>query len=295
VEGSWVVAGEQRSRVVGLSARPGAELRPTLQQGASCATLRHMSRDTKRGARNEQAEWKVAPHGPIEQLEHNLWRVEGDVPGGKLKRVMAIGKLANGDLVVHNAIALEEALMREIDAWGRVAFIVVPNGYHRLDCARFKGRYPDAKVVCPSAAAKRVGEVAKVDLSYANFAEGSDVTLRHLAGTKENEGIMIVKHGTTSTVVFNDLVFNMPHVGGTIGWILRYVTKSSGSPTISLISRMLVVKDKAAVAKELRDLAALPGLSRLIVSHHQTISNKPAELLEHLASTLAPAPKHLTS
>ncbi len=97
---------------------------------------------------------------------------------------------------------------------------------------------------------------------------------------------MVVKHGESSTIVFNDLVFNMPHVGGAIGWVLRYLTASSGGPKISRISRLLVVKDKAAVAKELRELATLPGLSRLIVSHHQTITERPAELLGQLASTL---------
>ncbi len=129
-----------------------------------------MSNDARQSLRVEQAQWKVGPHGAIEKLEHNLWRVEGDVPGGKLKRVMAIAKLPDDDLVVHNAIALDEPRMREIDEWGRVAYIVVPNGYHRLDCGRFKRRYPSAKVVCPAAAIKRVNEVAKVDVSYADFS-----------------------------------------------------------------------------------------------------------------------------
>lgn len=245
-----------------------------------------MSVDSRKNIRVEQAEWKVSPHGAIEKLEPTLWRVEGDVPRGKLKRVMAVAKLADDELVVHNAIALEEQLMREIDDWGRVAYVVVPNGYHRLDCARFKKRYPNAKLVCPTAAVKRVSEVAKVDLTYAEFPSSDGVTLRHLAGTGENEGIMIVKHGETCSVVFNDLIFNMPHVKGPIGWLLRYVTASSGGPTISRVAHWLVIKDKQAVAKELRELAALPGLTRLIVSHHLTITEQPAELLERLAGAL---------
>lgn len=247
-----------------------------------------MSSDTRRSVRAAQAEWKVGLHGPIEQLESNLWRVQGDVPGGKLKRVMTIARLPSAEVVVHNAIALEETLMRQIDDWGKVAYVVVPNGYHRLDCARFKRRYPAAKVVCPSAATKRVGEVAKVELSYADFPSCDEVSLRHLAGTNENEGIMLVKHGETSTIVFNDLIFNMPHVGGTMGWVLRYLTASSGGPTISRLARMLVVKDASAVARELRELATLPGLCRLIVSHHEIITERPAELLQRLADTLSP-------
>lgn len=249
-----------------------------------------MSSDTQSNVRAVQAEWKVAPHGPLEQLEANLWRVQGDVPGGKLKRVMTIAKLPNDELLVHNAIALDEPQMRQIDDWGKVAYVVVPNGYHRLDCARFKRRYPQAKVVCPKEATKRVSEVAKVDLSYADFPSTEDVTLRHLAGTNEAEGIMLVKHAEASSVVFNDLIFNMPHVGGPMGWVLRYVTASSGGPTISRLARMLVVKDRAKVADELRRLAELPDLRRVIVSHHEMITQRPAEQLQRLADTLSPKP-----
>lgn len=78
-------------------------------------------------------EWKVGPHGPLEKLSERLWRVEGDVPGVPMKRVMTIAKRANGDLVLHNAIALADKEMAEIEALGPVKTLVIPNGYHRLD------------------------------------------------------------------------------------------------------------------------------------------------------------------
>src|SRR5690606_40207152 len=89
------------------------------------------------------SDWKVGEHGPIEKLEPNLWRVEGEVAGTSLRRVMVLAKMADGGVVVHNGIALEEYLMREIDDWGEVRYVVVPNAYHRLDCARFKRRYAE--------------------------------------------------------------------------------------------------------------------------------------------------------
>lgn len=232
------------------------------------------------------AEWKVEDHGPIQKLEPNLWRVEGVVPGTKLRRVMTLAQMQSGDVIIHNAIALEEYLMHEIDALGDVRYVVVPNAYHRLDCSRFKRRYPRAKIVCPKTATKRVGEMAAVDLTFDKFASDGVVTLRHLDGTKEGEGVMVVKHGETSTVVLNDLIFNMPHVGGFIGWVLKYVTKSSGGPTISRVSRSLVIKDKAAVKAELERLADTPGLSRIIVSHHEVIDENPKQVLLDLARSL---------
>jgi hypothetical protein len=232
------------------------------------------------------SEWKVGEHGPIQKLEANLWRVEGEVPGTKLRRVMTLVKMADGAVLVHNAIALVEHLMREVEAWGTVTYVVVPNAYHRLDCARFKRRYPQAKIVAPKAGAKRVAEMTPVDLTFDEFPNDEKVTLRHLKGTNDSEGVLVVYHQTGSTVVLNDLVFNMPHVGGFVGWMLRHVTKSSGGPVISRVSRLLVIKDKTEISAELHRLAETPGLSRIIVSHHEVISDKPAEVLERLAQSV---------
>jgi len=49
---------------------------------------------------NTTSPWKVLPHKPIEKLAENLWRVEGDLEGMPLKRVMAIAKRADGSLEV---------------------------------------------------------------------------------------------------------------------------------------------------------------------------------------------------
>lgn len=232
------------------------------------------------------SDWKVGEHGPIQKLEPNLWRVEGEVAGTSLRRVMVLARMADGGVVVHNGVALEEYLMREIDAWGEVRYVVVPNAYHRLDCARFKRRYPDAKIVCPRAAVKRVTELVPVQLTFDKFPSDEDVVLRHIDGTNEAEGVMIVNHEASSSVVLNDLVFNMPHVPGVIGWALRHLTKSTGGPVISRIARMLVVKDKAAVRRELETLAATPGLSRVVVAHHEVIDEQPEVVLKRLAATL---------
>src|SRR3569623_764868 len=88
--------------------------------------------------------WRVLPHGPIEKLSDRVWRVEGDVPGMPLKRVMTIALCADGGLDIHNAIALNDAGMAQLEQWGPVRVIVVPNGYHRLDAEVFAARFPDA-------------------------------------------------------------------------------------------------------------------------------------------------------
>src|SRR4051812_39840203 len=115
--------------------------------------------------------WTVLPHQAIEVLADNLWRVEGGLPDMPLKRVMTIVRRPAGGLVVHNAIALDDASMARIDAWGPVEYLVVPNGYHRLDAKVFKQRYPQARVLCPRGSSKKVAEVVAVDGSYEDFPD----------------------------------------------------------------------------------------------------------------------------
>ena len=230
--------------------------------------------------------WKVYSHGPLEELEPNLLRVEGSLPGMDLKRVMTVARRTDGLLVIHNGIALEEPDMARIEALGEPGFIVVPNGFHRLDAKTFKDRYPSAKVVCPRGAVPKVEQVVSVDLTYDDMPADEDVTVRHAEGCGQLEGVMIVRHGETSSVVFNDLVFNMPHVSGFAGFVLRHLTASTGGPKISRIAKLFLIKDKKAFAEDLRVLADTPGLSRIIVSHHEVIEDRPAEILRELAASL---------
>jgi hypothetical protein len=95
---------------------------------------------------------------------------------------------------------------------------------------------------------------------------------------------MIVKDRAGTTIVLNDIVFNMPHVGGFSGFMLRHVTASTGGPRSSRIARWFLARDKPALRAHLERLAQLPEVRRVIVSHHQVI-DEPA-VLRQLASTL---------
>src|SRR5688500_15019070 len=107
-------------------------------------------------------EWKVLPHGPIERLTENLWRVRGELGRIPIGRVMTLARRSDGTVVIHNAIALEELLMEEIESWGRPSFILVPNRFHRIDAPAFAARYPEARVLCPARATKKVAQVVRV-------------------------------------------------------------------------------------------------------------------------------------
>lgn len=230
--------------------------------------------------------WTVLPHLPIEEVAENLWRVQGGLPNMPLKRVMTIARKADGGLVVHNAIALDDESMGRIDAWGPVQFLIVPNGYHRLDAKVFKARYPNARVLCPRGSTKKVAEVVAVDGAYEDFPADPDIRFETLDGTGAQEGVMVVRSLDGVTVVFNDAVFNMPHGRGFTGWIFKHVTQSTGGPRVSRLMRLFVMKDRAAFKEHLQRLAELPALRRVIVSHHRMVSDDAAGALRTAVATL---------
>lgn len=213
-------------------------------------------------------EWTVLEHGPIEKLADNLWRVDGTLPGMSLHRVMTIAKLGDGRLAVHNAIALREPEMKEIDAWGTVALILVPNGFHRLDAPAFKSRYPGAKVLAPKGSRKKVEEVVAVNGTYDDFPKDDAVRLESLRGVKGQEGAMVVQSSDGATVVLNDVVFNMPKKpSDAMGWLITSAFGSAPGPRVSRLFKWFVIDDRQGLREDLNRLAATPDLTRLIVSH----------------------------
>lgn len=227
--------------------------------------------------------WQVHPHQPIEKLEPNLWRVEGDIPGANGTRVMTLARLADGGLVIHNGIALEEEPMREIEAFGRPALLIVPNGFHRLDAKVYKQRYPSLRVVCPTGARAKVEQVVKVDATYADAVGDAGVRLFHLDGTKEREGCLQIDSGGKTTVVFNDVVNNLPKMGGLFGFLLA----PTGKPSVPRLARWLTVADKRALKAHLEKVAETPNLARIIVSHGAVVASQPGEVLRGVAAMLA--------
>lgn len=226
--------------------------------------------------------WTVFPHRPLEKLADNLWRVEGDIPQGGGTRVMTLARLGDGRLLVHNAIALEESLMQEIEAFGKPAVLVVPNGFHRLDAKVYKARYPEAKVYCPEGARKKVEQVVPVDGSYDDAPHDDQVSLTHLEGTKKGEGVLLVRSKEGATVTLNDALCNLPTTGGFMGFLFG----PTGHPSVARIARWLVMKDKQSFKDHLTRLADTPDLTRLIVSHGKMVSNGAAEALRAAANEL---------
>lgn len=215
------------------------------------------------------SDWKVLEHGPIERLAENIWWVQGSLPGMSLKRSMVIVRLADGRLVIHSGIALKLEAMNEIESWGQPAFLIVPNGGHRLDAPAYKARYPQIKVFCAKGSRARVEEAVPVYGTYEDFPSDETVRFETLHGVADAEGAMIVRSADGETVVLNDVMFNMDRKRDPLGFFFTTLLGSAPGPRVSRLAKLLYIKDKPALRQDFGRFAELPDLTRLIVAHEK--------------------------
>lgn len=222
--------------------------------------------------------WTVLPHEPIVKLSPNLWWVRGDLPGMSLKRTMTIARRADGQLVLHSPIALDAPELAELEAFGEPAFVVVPNGWHRLDTPAYKQRYPKLQVFAPRGSKQKVEEVIGVDGTFEDFPNDARVRLEPLKGIGDLEGVMLVHDRDGTSVVLGDIVFNMDRKRDLLGFLFTTALGSAPGPRISRFGKLVLVKDNEALKADLLRLAQLPDLVRVIVAHERVAEGPAAQV-----------------
>jgi hypothetical protein len=214
--------------------------------------------------------WNVLPHGPIKKLTENVWRASGEMGHIPMRRAMELVKRPNGDVWIHNAVALEDTAMAQIEAWGPLRVLLVPSGHHRMDAARFKERYPELRVLCPRGAAKRLRARVAVDGTFDELPADDDLAIEPLDGVGEMEAVVRVTSADGVSLLFCDGVFNMQHRPGVLGAFFRIVG-STGGPRVTNIFKLAVLKDRAAFKASLLRLAEVPRLKRILLQHEDPI------------------------
>jgi hypothetical protein len=187
--------------------------------------------------------------------------------------------------VVWSAIALDDTEMTRLEAFGRPAFLVVPNSIHRLDARVWKKRYPQLQVVAPPGARAKVAEIVPVDATEPAFGDSS-VEFVSVAGTGGHEAALVVHAENGTTLVLNDIVGNIRDATGLGGWLLRVAGVAGDAPRIPRVVKRKLVKDADALRAQLLQWAQTKTLKRILVSHGAPIEDNPRQVLSDLAGSL---------
>jgi len=232
--------------------------------------------------------WSVLPHDELVSLAENLWWVEGDLPNMSLRRSMTVARTDDGRLALHSAIALHEEALVELQSLGELTWLIVPNGWHRLDAAQYKARFPYLKVVCPAKAKAAVEKVVEVDSSYEELGElGPGVTLEPFEPNRSMEGSMVVRSRDGVTLTLTDSLFNLPHQDGMFWWFYGRVLGATGGPRITPITRAMLTftRTRSGYKRWLKKWDDTGDVVRLIPGHGAVI-HQAAPTLTQLANSL---------
>lgn len=154
----------------------------------------------------------------LEKIHENIFAAQGSLRmsiGVVFPVRMTLITNDAGEIWLHSPIAIDDALAREIDALGKVRWIVAPNCMHHLYYKKACERWPEAeRVIAPGLSKKRP------DIEFhSELGRGVDSTRWldwidscFMAGSsKVNETVFF--HRPSRSLIVTDLVFNLPKDG----------------------------------------------------------------------------------
>lgn len=191
---------------------------------------------------------------------------------------MTVLPLAEGRLALVSPIPLDEARVAAIGALGKVEFLIAPNLLHHLYLGDAARRYPDARVLAPSALGKkrpelRIAQALDTGVPPELAAAVDVVPVAGAPGIDEYAFF----HRATRSLVLTDLVFNVTRPEGWLAHLLFYLGGTHERLAASRIWRLKVV-DRAAFAASIERLLALP-FETLVVAHGDIVAHDAREQL----------------
>lgn len=147
----------------------------------------------------------------LEKLGHEIWTAEGsDVValfGFRYPTRMAVIRLADGELLVWSPVALTDGLRAEVDALGKVGYLVAPNSLHHLFIADWKRSYPAARIYAATELHKKRRDIAfDGDLASAPPPEWSGEVEYVIVEGNAITSEAVFFHRSSRTVIFTDLI-----------------------------------------------------------------------------------------
>jgi hypothetical protein len=218
----------------------------------------------------------------LRALAADLWVVERPQRfyGLEVGTRMTVIRLVDGSLLLHSPVALDAPLCAELDAIGRVRFLVAPNRVHHLYAGGVVERYPDARLwVGPGVERKRPDLVYVAVLGDEAPEEWRGQVDQVFFRGRPYENEVVFFHRASRTVVICDLAFNFgPRAALPTRWLMRAIG-SYGRFGPSTLDPWLI-RDRAAARASLEHILAW-DFDRVIVAHGEVLERGGRDALRH--------------
>lgn len=179
---------------------------------------------------------------------------------------MTLVRLANGALLMHSPVAIDDALRAEIGKLGPVAAIVSPNKLHHLHLASAHRAFPEAKLFASPGLSPKVPDLPFDDgLGDApSPIWAADLEQRVVRGSRVMQEVVFF-HAASRTLIVADLC---EHFGPHSPWSLRVLTRLArmyGRPRMPP-DWQLSFRDRAATRESFERILAW-DFDRVILAH----------------------------
>ena len=235
------------------------------------------------------AEHRIFPHGLPERLSDGVWLVAGGLQF-PLRRNMIVLQLPSGELLLHSVVALGEDGLKALEALGKPAYVIVPSVAHQLDSRFYHQRFPELKFVTPAFARDEVAKRVPVFAIAEEFLPPLGFVLHTVTGTRIAEyayewplpsgGRMLMLNDLLGGGHFEDRTSRMGRL------LIRHMGPPNGRLDISRIFRLTQTTDAKAIRRLAGELAKIPDLRLITVSHGDPVTNDAAGALRAVASDL---------
>jgi hypothetical protein len=211
----------------------------------------------------------------IRSLAIDLWVVERPfkipVVRADIGTRMTIARLRDGGLFLHSPVRLDEGLRHRLNELGEVQAIVAPSRVHHLFVGDYVSAYPGVQTfAAPGLPEKRkdikFGEVLGDDAPQLWCADLDQHVFKGAPVMNE----VVFFHRATRTVIFTDLVFNLPASSRRSAPIFFWILDAPGKFGPHRLMRTRGIRDRAAARQSVERILRW-DFDRVIMSHGDVV------------------------
>ena len=217
---------------------------------------------------------------PLRPLAPDLWVADRPQTfyGLPVGTRMTVIRLADGALLLHSPVALDAQLRSELDAIGRVRYVVAPNRVHHLYAGDVAKAYPEARLwVGPGLERKRPDLTFVAVLGDDAPEEWRDAVAQVFFRGRPYENEVVFFHRPSRTLILCDLAFNFGPRTATSTRLLMQLVRSYGVFGPSKLDPLLI-RDRAAARASLERILAW-DFDRVVVAHGDVLESGGREAL----------------
>jgi len=184
---------------------------------------------------------------------------------------MTIVRLADGSLFLHSPVKLDQGLRGQLGELGEVRAIVAPSRVHHLFVGDYMAAYPQAKSYAAPALPERRRDI-KFDAVLTDDAPDawSGQLEQHVFKGAPVLNEVIFFHMASRTVIFTDLIFNLPVSARKDAPVFFWLLDAPGKFGPHRFIRARAIRDRAA-ARQSVDRILQWDFERVIVSHGEVV------------------------